>query len=178
MANGRPVRRQYLGETKTLGSLHLAVKVALGCFCQFTILVDNDCVDDWDDWIENREGAKDTFLFKAQRTQNKAKTGLTLTGTVNGVNKVFTITHKFIDAASVTVYRNGAPDASVTLSLNNTTPTITYVTAPSSSATIDFVDDTAVRAQTHRWVFEVVRGTADQALDIANRINIHPVVRY
>ena len=95
-------------------------------------------VDDWDDWLENREGAKDTFLFKAQRTQNKAKTGLALTGTINGVNKVFTITHKHIDAASVTVYRNGAPDASYTLSLNDTTPTITYVTAPTVSATIDF----------------------------------------
>jgi len=95
-------------------------------------------VDDWDDWIESRSGAKDTFLFKAQRTQNKIVTGATLTGTVDGVNKVFTVSHKYLDAASVVVYRDASPDGSFTLSLNNTTPTITYVTAPTSSATIDF----------------------------------------
>jgi hypothetical protein len=99
---------------------------------------DSQTVDTWDDWIQSRSGAKDTFLFKAARTQNKTVTGATLTGTVNGVNKVFTVSHKYLDAASVIVYRDASPDASYTLSLNNTTPTITYITAPSSSATIDF----------------------------------------
>jgi len=45
-------------------------------------------------------------------------------------------------------------------------------------AQIDFVDESLQPASTPSWRFTVFKGSASDALQLANRINIHPVVRY
>jgi len=44
------------------------------------------------------------------------------------------------------------------------------------AATIDFLDETQPRADGATWVFEVFSGSPGEALDLANRINVWPVV--
>jgi hypothetical protein len=44
------------------------------------------------------------------------------------------------------------------------------------AATIDFVDNTQPRGESATWVFEIFSGSPDEALDLANRINVWPVV--
>ena len=42
--------------------------------------------------------------------------------------------------------------------------------------TVDFIDETLPPDQSVTWVFDVVDGSAEEALDHANRLNIHPRV--
>jgi hypothetical protein len=41
---------------------------------------------------------------------------------------------------------------------------------------IDFIDQTVPLDRQVAWVFDLVSGTAAEALDVANRLNIHPKV--
>ena len=43
-------------------------------------------------------------------------------------------------------------------------------------AMIDFEDDTQANLERAVWIFELFQGSADEALDLANRINVWPVV--
>ena len=43
---------------------------------------------------------------------------------------------------------------------------------------IDFIDRALQSDTPGRWQFHVIQANADQALDIANQINIHPILYY
>lgn len=86
-------------------------------------------VDDWDDFLEAREGAYDTFLFKAHRPKFKTVTDEAV-GTGDGSTVVFALDKKHIDSSTLVVKVAGATQTGggtdYTFSGNNTTPIVTF----------------------------------------------------
>jgi len=102
---------------------------------------DSQTVDTFDTFVQTHLG-NGTFLFKAHRLNNKYVSD---GATGDGSNKVFTLTRKHVDESTLLVYVNSVLQTLTThytITLNNTTPTITFVTAPGNGlavvATYDF----------------------------------------
>mgnify|MGYP002622433449 CR=1 FL=1 len=104
---------------------------------EFTVRLpyNSQSIDDWDDFIEAREGAKDTFLFKAKRTQNYVVTDEAV-GTGDGSTTVFALDKKHLDSSTLVVKVNAVTKTGggtdYTFSGNNTAPILTFNVAPTA----------------------------------------------
>ena len=94
-------------------------------------------------WLA-RQGGYDSFLVKCHHTAHKTQT-LEAVGTGPGTATVFLLDMKYVDASSLLVYKDAVLQTITThytFTLNNTAPTITFVSAPANglpiTATYDY----------------------------------------
>jgi len=101
-------------------------------------------VKDWHDFVTDRQGSADTFLFKAREERNKTRT-LEALGTGDGSTTVFALDMKHVDASTLLVYKAAVLQTITThytFTGNNTAPVVTFLAAPTGgqaiTATYDF----------------------------------------
>lgn len=113
---------------------------------------DGETADTFDQFVFDHLGTT-AFSYKPHRTKFKTVT-LEAVGTGDGTEDTFVLDSKYIDASTLLVYVNSALQTITThytFTLNETTPTLTFVTPPTNTHAVEatyeryfpcwFVDD-------------------------------------
>lgn len=127
LANGRELRRPEFGD---LGRLTVSSRVRLP--------YGSKTLADWIAFWTGIGGAASTFLLKAHHAAHKTQT-LEAVGTGDGTTTAFALDKRYIDEATLLVYKDAVLQTLTThytFGGNETAPTITFVSAPAGAVAI------------------------------------------
>lgn len=134
-------RRTYVTNARGLTGGYIARRNELGgdgkFRARFNVRLprDSQTLATWYTFVDAREGAYDSFLYKAQFTQYNTVTDEAV-GTGDASTTDFPLDNKYIDASTLVVELNGTPTVAYTLTGNYTAPIVELDSAPGGGVAI------------------------------------------